>query len=152
MLDFKNWFGESPKDCVVDKSNARRNFIIMPNGHILMSTIKANKSHRELLKTLNYGEKSVNDAIMNFPLGYFENGRIVFFQGDLLKPETVTGLGTNNIALAKSKLPDLREMLECADNTPVYFNVPCNKFYKVIEKLKFNSSSLIARYKKMLHR
>jgi len=112
-----------------NKETKIRNFIIIPNAGIVMATENSGLSHKDILKKLMYDNGYIQNAIMNYPCGYYKSDKIVFFQGDLSMPETVRPLMSDNILIVKNKLAELKKMLRCGDNVSV-------QFYAKVEKIR----------------
>lgn len=121
MTIIKEWVNKtSEKFTVKHKSDNEkiRNFIIMPRGAIVVADV----SQKEILKRLMFSEDRIDYALMNYPSGYYQSGKIILFQGDLSRPETIKPVTSDNIPLIKTKIDELKRMLKCGDKVSVHFH------------------------------
>ena len=139
MADLKVWLEKTAEKFKVkqnsDNNEKVRNFIIIPNGGVIMATENSGLSHKEILRKIMYGNSFIENAIMKYPCGYYKSGQIFFFQGDLSKPETIKPVAPDNIALIKNKFGELKKMLKCGDNVSIKFHAKMEKIKDVFNHL-----------------
>lgn len=127
ISDTKEWLKKTSekyfnKSKVIDNNSKVRNFIIIPDGGIIMASENSDLSHKDILRKLMFGGTAIHNAIMNYPSGYYQSGKIVLFQGDMEQPETLKPLTNDNHSLIKDKMTELKKMLKCGDKISVHFH------------------------------